>query len=277
MDLNNQTERDVIMKKVLALSCCCVDFFPEKNIINVGGNALNVAVSCVKTGKADVSLMGNVGKDDYAEEIIKTADKYKINRSRLYTVDGITANNKIYLTNEGEKYEKPDSWTNGVYVKFRLSDEDVEYMKTFDAVASTVNDPNFKHTLGVRRNAGFLLSMDFLDHAPLDDWENYFPAIDLFFISGKDEYSPLLKKWSDKYNTVFVSTLGAYGSIAYKCGVKYSCEAVKVEKVVDTTGCGDSYQGAFIVDYLMNGDILSAMKAGSQSAAVTLSHVGAFQ
>jgi len=36
-----------------------------------------------------------------------------------------------------------------------------------------------------------------------------------------------------------------------------------VEKVVDTTGCGDSYQGAFIVDYLMNGDILSAMKAGS--------------
>jgi len=30
------------------------------------------------------------------------------------------------------------------------------------------------------------------------------------------------------------------------------------------------------VDYLINGDILSAMKAGSKSASVTLSHVGAF-
>jgi fructoselysine 6-kinase len=191
-------------------------------------------------------------------------------------VNGITANNKIYHTAEGEKYEKADSWTNGVYADFRLTDENVEYMKTFEAVASTFNDPNFKHTLEVHRNAQFLLSMDFLDHAPKDEWENYFPDIDLFFISGKNEYSPLLKKWSEKYNTLFVSTLGANGSVAYKNGIEYSCEAVKVEKVVDTTGCGDSYQGAFIVDYLLNGDILSAMKAGSQAATVTLSYIGAF-
>jgi hypothetical protein len=30
------------------------------------------------------------------------------------------------------------------------------------------------------------------------------------------------------------------------------------------------------VDYLVNGDILSVMKAGSQAAAVTLSYIGAF-
>jgi fructoselysine 6-kinase len=118
--------------------------------------------------------------------------------------------------------------------------------------------------------------MDFLDHAPKDEWENYFPSIDLFFISGKNEYSQLLKKWSEKYNTLFVSTLGANGSVAYKNGVEYFCEAAKVEKVIDTTGCGDSYQGAFIVDYLINADILSAMKAGSQAAAITLSYIGAF-
>jgi sugar/nucleoside kinase (ribokinase family) len=39
---------------------------------------------------------------------------------------------------------------------------------------------------------------------------------------------------------------------------------------------GDSYQGAFIVDYSVNGDILFAMRAGSQVAAVTLSYIGAF-
>ena len=86
----------------------------------------------------------------------------------------------------------------------------------------------------------------------------------------------VLKKWSEKYNTLFVLTLGVDGSIAYKSGKEFTYEAVKVEKVIDTTGCGDSYQGAFITDYIINGDILSSMKAGSKSAAVTLSHIGAF-
>ena len=88
--------------------------------------------------------MGNIGRDKYAEVIIKTVDKYKINHQKLYMVDGVTANNKIYLTDEGEKYEKSDSWTNGVYVEFRLTDENIAYMKIFDVVASTFNDPNFK-------------------------------------------------------------------------------------------------------------------------------------
>jgi fructoselysine 6-kinase len=72
------------------------------------------------------------------------------------------------------------------------------------------------------------------------------------------------------------SVARARGSIAYKNEIEYSCEVVKVGKVVDTTGCGDSYQGAFIVDYLVNSDILSAMKAASQAAAVTLSYIGSF-
>jgi fructoselysine 6-kinase len=85
----------------------------------------------------------------------------------------------------------------------------------------------------------------------------------------------VLKKWSREYSTVFVATLGENGSAAFKDGVEYLCDAVEVDEVVDTTGCGDSYQGAFIVDYLCNGDVLSAMKAGAASAAVTLGVVGA--
>jgi fructoselysine 6-kinase len=94
-------------------------------------------------------------------------------------------------------------------------------------------------------------------------------------MNGKREHLSLLKKWSAEYKTLFVITLGADGSVAYKNDVEYFCEAVKVEKVIDTTGCGDSYQGAFIVDYLIHNDILSAMKAGSEAAAITLSFVGA--
>jgi len=263
------------MKKILAMTCCCVDVFPEKGIINAGGNALNVAANCSKTGKAEVYLMGNIGTDIYADEIIKKADEYNINCDKLYKVAGDSANNKIYLTENGERYFKEDSWTSGVYQDYRISSDDEAFMKGFDAVATTFNDPNFKAIIDISRNSDYLLSVDFLDHIPSDNWRDFLDAIDLFFISAKEEQLPLLKKWSFEYSALFVATLGENGSIAYKNGEDYSCSAVKVEKVIDTTGCGDSYQGAFIVDYLINNDVLSAMQAGSKAAAVTLSFVGA--
>jgi fructoselysine 6-kinase len=263
------------MKKILALTCCCVDVFPEKDTIIAGGNALNVAASCSKTGKADVFLMGNIGTDLYAKKIKETADKYNIKRERLYEIKGESASNKVYLTAAGDRYFKNDSWTSGVYQDYKISADDEIFMKDFDAAATTFNDPNFAHILKISRESDFLLSVDFLDHTPKDEWRNYLSAIDLFFISGKSEHLTLLKQWSTEYPTLFVATLGENGSIAYKNGKEYSCGAVEVEKVIDTTGCGDAYQGAFVVDYLINNDVMSAMRAGSEAAAVTLSFVGA--
>ncbi|MDR0306370.1 MAG: PfkB family carbohydrate kinase [Chitinispirillales bacterium] len=263
------------MKKVLALTCCCVDIFPQKNIISAGGNALNVAASCSKSQKAEAFLMGNIGTDIYGKKIKETADKYNINRQKLNEIKGESASNKIYLTEGGDRYFEAASWTNGVYGDYRISENDENFMKSFDAVATTFNDPNFHHILKIGLESPFLLSVDFLNNIPRDEWREFLPSIDLFFISGKKWHLPLLEKWSEEYSALFVATLGEEGSVAYKNGKEYCCEAVKVQEVVDTTGCGDSYQGAFIADYLTNNDALSAMKAGSEAAVVTLSFVGA--
>lgn len=263
------------MKKILALTCCCVDVFPEKNIVNAGGNALNVAVSCSKTKKADVYLMGNIGIDFYGKKIKETADRFKINRQKLYEVEGETANNKIYITDEGDRYFKEDSWTNGVLRDFKISESDLKFMKDFDAIATTYNDQIIVDIADIKSKTTVLFSVDFLDHNPTEEWCYYFQYVDIFFISGKNEHLHLYKKWSTEYQTLFVATLGVNGSIAYKNGDEYICKAVEVEKVIDTTGCGDSYQGAFIVDYLIKKNVISAMKAGSEAAAITLSFVGA--
>ncbi|MCL1904311.1 MAG: PfkB family carbohydrate kinase [Oscillospiraceae bacterium] len=262
------------MKKILALSCCCVDVFPEKKIVKVGGNALNLAVSCAATGKAEVYLMGYIGNDAYADKIKQTADEYKINRAHLYSVNGETANNKVYLTKDGDRYFKEDSWTNGVIRDFIISPADEILIQNADAVATTVNDGLISRIIEAKPK---LFSVDFMEHTPNDDWRRYFSSLDLFFISGRDEYRPMLKRWSVEFPTLFVATLGEKGSVAYRDGKEYFCAAVDVNEVVDTTGCGDSYQGAFIVDYLHNGNIPSAMKAGATAAAVTLSFMGAVQ
>jgi fructoselysine 6-kinase len=270
------------MKKILSLSCCCVDVFPQKGTAEAGGNSLNVAASCTaalaergEIRKGDVFLMGNIGTDSYAAAIKNKAAKYKINCDKLYEIDGESASNSIYLTADGDRLISDESWINGVYIDFRIGNEDEVFVKSFDAVATTCRDPALPQLLKLSLESDFLLSVDFMEREVSEEWREMFRAINLFFISGKPEYLPLLKEWSLEFPTIFIATLGENGSVAYKDGEEYTCEAVKVAAVVDTTGCGDSYQGAFIVDYLHSGDIESAMRAGSESAAKTLSFVGA--
>jgi fructoselysine 6-kinase len=273
------------MKKVLTLARFCVDVFVSnsENRILAGGNALNVAANCANTGKADVFLMGNIGTDEYGDKIVQMADKYRLNHERLYRVStsgGATASNQIRIADDGERVFVPNAWNDGVLRDFRISHGDADFIRGMDAVATTVKDYFLEELLEIRRKSpSLLLAADFMDEKQCpfsENWRGYCDSLDLFFISGKHEQMPLLKQWSRDFpQVVFILTLGMNGSVAFKNGEQYICEAVKVSKVVDTTGCGDSYQGAFIVDYLHNGDVRSAMTAGAKSAAATLGFVGA--
>ena len=274
------------MKKILTCARFCVDVFVDdngtQNSVRAGGNALNVAVNCANTHKADVFLAGNIGADEYGGKILEIADKHGLNRERLKVLEthgGETASNKIVLQN-GERVFVPNAWNDGVLREFRLTDDDKEFIKTMDAVATTILDFPLADLVALRRDCdAFLLAVDFMDEKQCkfhEEWRGYCDSLDLFFISGGDKTVPILRQWSTEFpRVVFVATLAEHGSIAFQNGAEYTCEAVQVREVVDTTGCGDSYQGAFIVDYLCNRDIRSAMTAGAKSAAVTLSFVGA--
>lgn len=53
-------------------------------------------------------------------------------------------------------------------------------------------------------------------------------------------------------------------------------KAVKVDTIIDTTGCGDSYHAGFVCSYILENDIEKAMRVGSEIAAETLMHYGGF-
>lgn len=263
--------------KILALACFCVDVFPESGKILPGGNALNLAVNCTAIKNTEVFVMGNIGQDNYASIIKKSIDAYKINRLNLYEVKGQTANHIIHIDETGDRYFKENSWTSGVWADYKMSVHDKKIIKDMDAVATTYYEPDFKNIIKAVSNRKFIMCVDFHDEKIKLSWEKYFKYIDLFFISGNGQNLDILKKWSEKYNTIFTATLGKYGSISYQKGKKYVCKAIKPKKVVDTTGCGDSYQAGFIMEYLSSKDIKKSMIKGSKSAANTLSFIGGFK
>jgi fructoselysine 6-kinase len=76
---------------------------------------------------------------------------------------------------------------------------------------------------------------------------------------------------------MLVITHGAEGSTALLNGHRYSEPAVAVpsEEQVDTTGCGDAFQAAFVVEYLRRRDIAAALRTGALRAAQVIRHLGA--
>jgi ribokinase len=69
-------------------------------------------------------------------------------------------------------------------------------------------------------------------------------------------------------------TLGAEGSVAVSRASRKQVDGVPVE-VVDTTAAGDTYIGAFGVEWLRSGDMEQAMVFASHAASLCVSRFGA--
>lgn len=264
------------MKKIAAVSTVCTDVFMEINEIHPGGEALNFCGNICRLPNIASYLLGAVGKDVYGSAILDTLKNYPINTDYLQVLDGQTAHNKIYLTPEGDRYFHADSWNGGLSDSYRLREGDIAFLKNTDAVHTTVFTPALPDLLRLKKEHSFLLAVDFNEERSFSAWEEMLPFLDIFFISGEEAILPCMKELSRKYDTILVATLAERGSIAYHHGNTFRAEAVPVKKVVDTTGCGDSYQAGFVASYCQSADIEKAMRKGSLLAAKTLSHVGGF-
>lgn len=259
---------------IAALSCVCADWFPELDEIRPGGEALNSALAASREEGICAHVLGAIGTDRIADVIRERLKGTRVDTSGLLTAAGETASNRIYLTRDGDRYFKPDSWTNGVYAQYHPNETTKTLLGTMDAVHVTITCPAAADVLAMKPEAQFLLSVDFDDGRAFDQWEKLLPRLDVFFISGDEAVLPVLAAWSERYEAVFVATLAEKGSVAFWHGQKFCAEAVPVECVVDTTGCGDSYQAGFMASYCKERDILKAMGNGSRAAAWTISHLG---
>lgn len=250
-----------------------MDFFPELDKIYVGGNSLNFVTQCKLLGYKNTSVIGAIGKDRFGKLIENQLDKSNINRSRLYQINEPTASNKIFINEKGDRYFKEDSWNGGAFDKFRLSENDWNSLTNSKIVAMPAGDPNLKELLK-RRNEKQLVVIDFLDYLGIDFIKEHIDNIDIVFLSGKEEMLNELQELSYQKRKLIVTTLGAKGSVAFLENKRFYHKAIEVNKIVDTTGCGDAFQAAFSIEWLKTKDVENSLKAGSVAASKVLNFVG---
>lgn len=263
---------------LITMTSICMDRYVnnlgQETALYAGGESLNFATNCCQYDGLTVHLLGAVGTDDYGTSILSLLKNYPIDISHLHIAPGVTANNITYLTENGELYYKPDSWTGGVYETFRLLPEDFDLIKSADIVHTSINCPVFSDILTLKKEYSFCLTVDFNTCSDYDKFEKFLPYINILFISGNADTEQALSAWSLTYSGIFIATYAEKGSVAWYNGRRYPFSADKVSEIVDTTGCGDSFQAGFIADWLIHKNIPSAMKEGKRLATETLSHFG---
>lgn len=91
-----------------------------------------------------------------------------------------------------------------------------------------------------------------------------------------ENYIPYLKKITDYGVRVCLVKLGGRGSLVYDRTTDraWHVPAYAKSKVVDVTGCGDTFCGGFISGYLQNEDPLEGAICGSVSASFCIDHYG---
>ena len=92
-------------------------------------------------------------------------------------------------------------------------------------------------------------------------------------IAGKRDFPLAVRKMADMGPAMPVVTVGAGGSYYLAAGQIYHCPAFKVS-VVDTTGCGDSFHGAFAFALTRGLDVHECVRFSSAVAALKATKLG---
>ena len=263
--------------KLVCLPCLCVDVFDGTNEIRPGGEALNFSVHAAEFEEFDVKLLGIIGDDEYGKVVLDSIADKNIDK-RYIRIDNSnpTANNRTYLTTEGDRYYKEDSWNGNILEQIVLNDEEIKVISEADIVFIHFWASCFKQVLELKKKYGFKLAVDFDVYRNFDDMKCYAPDIDFFMISGEEKLQSHFEAFSKEYDGLFNMTFGESGSVTYHKGYKHYVSAKQIHEVVDTTGCGDSYHAGFVCSYLIEHDIEKAMLTGSEIAAETLGKYGGF-
>ncbi len=88
--------------------------------------------------------------------------------------------------------------------------------------------------------------------------------IDIAYFGGTKSQLDDLVKISKDFKGIIVLTLGSDGSIAIKDQKTYYQKSLPLEKVIDTTGCGDAFQSGFTSNYFITKDINKALLCGAE-------------
>ena len=239
-----------------------------------GGPAGNSTAGAATLGMS-AAFCGTVGDDADGRMILDDFAKQGVDTSLVKIRKGATSA-IAYLWIEEKTGNRSCAWTREGLDELTADEVDP------DAVAAAkilhVDGHNAAGAIAaakVAREAGVLVSYDAGTHR--DGMEELLGLADLMICSeefilkltGLTDAEAAVRQVYAKYRPkVCGATMGVRGSMCFDGRDFVRCPAFKVDKVVDTTGCGDLFHTGFAIRYLETQDLMACQRFGAAVSAL---------
>lgn len=239
--------------------------------IKPGGKGANQAVAAARLG-ADVNMIGKVGQDAYGEEMLRVLTEENVTASMVEAAPGVsTGTANIIVSNQdnriivvpGANHEVTPAYVERfteeilksdlVLVQFEIPLETVRY----------ILDLCSKHKIPVVVNP-----------APAAELPDEYWRKATYITPNETEAAQLFSKPDAELWQKLIITKGEHGVIYYENDREKQLPAYTVQPV-DTTGAGDTFNGAFCVALSEGKSVEAAIDFANAAAALSIQKFGA--
>ena len=250
-----------------------------------GGPAANSTAAAAALGLS-AAFVGTVGDDADGRMILDTFARQGVDTSMVKVRPGATSA-IAYLWIEEKTGNRSCAWTREGLTE--LEADEIDPARIRAAKILHVDGHNPKAAVAAARiakEAGVTVMYD--AGTMRDGREELLALADLVICSGEfavsqaagrdkliseayseDEVEAAVRRLYAKYRPqVCGATMGVRGSMCFDGTNLVKCPAFKVEKVVDTTGCGDLFHTGFAVRWLETHDLMACQRFGAAVSAI---------
>ena len=250
-----------------------------------GGPAGNSTAGAAALGLS-ATFVGTVGDDADGRQILETFARQGVDTSMTKVRAGATSA-IAYLWIEEKTGNRSCAWTREGLTELGADEIDAEAIAAAKVLHLDGHQPAAAIAAAkVAREAGVTVMYD--AGTMRDGREELLALADLIICSGEfavsqaagkdklitdgyteDEVEAAVRKLYATYRPkVCGATMGVRGSLCFDGTNLVKCPAFKVEKVVDTTGCGDLFHTGFAVRWLETHDLLECQRFGAAVSAI---------
>ena len=239
-----------------------------------GGPAANSTAGAAALGLS-AAFAGTVGDDADGRMILSDFAAQGVDTSMVKVRRGATSA-IAYLWIEEKTGNRSCAWTREGLTELSADEIDAEVVSR--AKVLHLDGHNAAGAIAaakVAREAGVTVMYDAGTHR--DGMDELLPLADLLICSeefilkltGLDDAEEAVRRVYAKYSPkVCGATMGVRGSMCFDGRDFVKCPAFRVEKVVDTTGCGDLFHTGFAVRWLETHDLMACQRFGAAVSAI---------
>ena len=250
-----------------------------------GGVTANFLVAVARLG-VSCGFIGAVGDDSYGDFLIKDFKKEKVDTKLTLIKTGMKTPVNFIFVVKGEKtiIQSPHMLT----TKLELTDLEEYYISESKVLHTTLIHPELSEkAINLAKKYDVKVSIDLESQIAQQGWMNINKILlktDILIpnqegakmITKSKTPEDAAKELIKKGIPIVIITLGNKGALLTTEEFQIQIPAYKIDTVIDSTGAGDAFNGAFSVAYwIKNWNLEKSVKYANAAACLKIQKLGA--